>query len=377
MSEPSNNNLSDATPAVRLIRSKVASAYENEPNVQDEINEVSASPNHKSKHQQFMYDLSHSGRSLAEIQTEWHNYYVRLPDNEKHEVWQEFYAQHKQESNHDPQNNPKHQPHQAHHESANSSVHNVRDSILKKTRAKKKLSKRQNLKSILFGLSIGTITIVILLFSFFNERFIAPFITPSRTVSSTPIIIDPSSTGVTAEPKLIIPKINLEVPVVYDVQSIDEKAIQAGLENGVVHYSTTPVPGQQGNVAIVGHSSNNLLNKGRYKFAFVLLKNLEVGDTFYLNYQSKRYVYKVYDKKIVKPTDVGVLSTQEKASTATLITCDPPGTAVNRLVVVAEQITPDPSKNSPSSVNASAPAPNTVPGNAPTLWSRIYDFFVR
>jgi sortase A len=377
MSEPLNSHIPEETPAMRLVRSKVASAYENEPNVQEEIKEAEASKTPKSKHQQFMYALSHSGKSLAEIQTAWHNYYVHLPDNEKHEVWQEFYAQHKQGSNHTVQHNSKHQSHQVHHETTPATMHDIKASILKKTPAKKQLTRRQNLKSILFGLSVGTITMVILLFSFFNERFIAPFITPSRTVSSTPIIIDPSSTGVTAEPKLIIPKINLEVPVVYDVQSIEEKAIQTGLENGVVHYSTTPVPGQQGNVAIVGHSSNNLLNKGRYKFAFVLLKNLEVGDTFYLNYQSKRYVYKVYDKKIVKPTEIGVLSTQERASTATLITCDPPGTAANRLVVVAEQITPDPSKNSPSSVNATAAAPNTVPGNAPTLWSRIYDFFVR
>lgn len=377
MSEPPNSHIPEETPAMRLVRSKVASAYENEPNAQEEIKEVGASNTHKSKHQQFMFDLSHSGKSLAEIQTEWHNYYVHLPDNEKHEVWQEFYAQHKQGSSHTPQHESKHQPHQSHHQTTPATLEDVKASLLKKTPTKKRLTHRQNLKSIIFGLSVGAITMFILLFSFFNERFIAPFITPSRTVSSTPIIIDPSSTGVTAEPKLIIPKINLEVPVVYDVQSLEEKAIQAGLENGVVHYSTTPVPGQQGNVAIVGHSSNNLLNKGRYKFAFVLLKNLEVGDTFYLNYQSKRYVYKVYDKKIVKPTEIGVLSTQEKPSTATLITCDPPGTAVNRLVVVAEQITPDPSKNSPNSVNASSPAPNTVPGNAPTLWSRIYDFFVR
>jgi uncharacterized Rmd1/YagE family protein len=39
-----------------------------------------------------MYDLSHSGKSLAEIQTAWHQYYVNLPNDEKHQVWQEFYA---------------------------------------------------------------------------------------------------------------------------------------------------------------------------------------------------------------------------------------------------------------------------------------------
>lgn len=370
MSEPINTT-PEENPTVRLVRGKVASAFENEPNAQAEIKDVSHSHS-RSKHQQFMFDLSHSGKSLAEIQTEWHNYYVHLPDSEKHEVWQEFYAQHNNKNHHSSTNQNRNSEN-----SQPTSIAELKSSVLPRKPSQKKLNARQNLKSLLFGLSIGVFTILILLFSFFNERFIAPFITPSRTVSSTPIIIDPNSTNVNAEPKLIIPKINLEVPVVYDVKTIEEKAIQAGLEKGVVHYNTTPVPGQQGNVAIVGHSSNNLLNNGKFKFAFVLLKSLEIDDTFYINYQSKRYVYKVYDKKIVNPSEVGVLSTQARPSTATLITCDPPGTALNRLVIVAEQISPDPTKNAPNSIDATAPAPTIVPGNAPTLWNRMYNFFVR
>lgn len=380
MSEAHNKHQSDSDPAVNLVRNKVASAFNEEPDASQEINEVNQVHHKKSKHQAFMYELSHSGKSLADIQTEWHTYYANLPENEKHEVWQEFYAEHNKQksgSNHVAVHATNHNTQTNEQAYRNKSVADVKQQLLPKQKSKNRLAKNQNLKSIFFGLSVGLITVFILLFSFFNERFIAPFITPSKAVSSTPIIIDPSSSNTGSEPKLIIPKINLEVPVVYDVPSIDEKAIQAGLENGVVHYITTPTPGQIGNVAIVGHSSNNLLNKGKYKFAFVLLKNLEVGDVFYMNYQSKRYVYKVYEKKIVKPSEVNVLGPQSKASTVTLITCDPPGTAVNRLVVVAEQITPDPTKNSPSTVNAGGPTPTEVPGNAPSLWSRIYDFFVR
>ena len=380
MSDAHNTTQSNNDPAVNLVRNKVASAFDDEPSAKQEIEEVNQLQHKKSKHQAFMYELSHSGKSLADIQTEWHAYYAKLPDNEKHEVWQEFYAEHnkqKPNSNHEAASTSNGSS-QAHEQTnQQKSVAEVKQQLIPKQKNKKRLTKNQNLKSIFFGLSVGVITVFILLFSFFNERFIAPFITPSKAVSSTPIIIDSNNSNVGPEPKLIIPKINLEVPVVYDVTSIDEKAIQAGLENGVVHYITTPTPGQTGNVGIVGHSSNNLLNKGKYKFAFVLLKNLEVGDVFYLNYQSKRYVYKVYEKKIVRPNEVNVLGPQAKTSTATLITCDPPGTAVNRLVVVAEQITPDPSKNSPSTINANGPTPTEVPGNAPSLWSRIYDFFVR
>lgn len=215
---------------------------------------------------------------------------------------------------------------------------------------------------------------VLLLFGFFNERFIAPFISPSRTVSSAPIIMDPDSVATGPEPKLIIPKINVEIPVVYDEPSVEEEAIQNALERGVVHYANTPLPGELGNGVIFGHSSNNILNKGKYKFAFVLLKRLEIGDTFIVQKDSKRYVYRVFEKKVVPPTDMSVLDKTSKPATFTLITCDPPGTTINRLVVIAEQISPDPAGNIASSSQQNAPlaTPAYLPGDAPTLWSRIW-----
>jgi sortase A len=130
------------------------------------------------------------------------------------------------------------------------------------------------------------------------------------------------------------------------------------------------VPGQDGNVAIVGHSSNNLFNKGKYKFAFVLLNRMQVGDTFMLNYNSQQYIYKIYERKIVKPNDVSVLGPTDKTATATLITCDPPGTALNRLVVIGEQISPSISKNTAAST-ASTAKPTIVPGNPESLFQRL------
>jgi len=78
-------------PAVELIRAKVSRAYGEEPDAVQELAEVKQERT-LSKHQHFMQQLSASGKSLAEIQTAWHHYYVNLPDGEKHEVWQEFYA---------------------------------------------------------------------------------------------------------------------------------------------------------------------------------------------------------------------------------------------------------------------------------------------
>jgi LPXTG-site transpeptidase (sortase) family protein len=177
---------------------------------------------------------------------------------------------------------------------------------------------------------------------------------------------------VPAEPVIIIPKINVNVPVVYDVATYDEGAIQKALERGVVHYHNTALPGQAGNNVIVGHSSNNWWASGQYKFAFVLLNKLEVGDTFILHYNSKKYIYQVSSKRIVEPNDLSVVQPTTEP-VVTLITCDPPGTALRRLVVTAKQISPGPA-------SASTPATQTqpdqqidspLPGNSPSLWEQM------
>ena len=389
--QPLHDNLTPVTPlgtanaAADLIRSKLNNLYVDEPKAKEEIAEAEV-VKHRTKHQQFMYDLSHSGKSLAEIQTAWHAYYVALPNDEKHAVWQEFYAAHNQieqtkRSQPTEQSEKAPEPHSATRKSSRKSdirsVKDIKDELLGTVRTRQKLSQNHHLRSMLFGLGMGVLTILVLLFSFFNERFIAPFITPSRSVSSTPIIIDPGSTVVGKDTKIIIPKINVEIPIVYDVPTINEAEVEKGLERGVVHYATTPNPGEIGNGVIFGHSANNILNHGKYKFAFVLLKRLEAGDTFYIQKDGKQYAYKVFDKKIVPPTDVSVLYPQwsDKPATFTLITCDPPGTSLNRLVVSAEQISPDPKLNTASTAKQSSEQPKILASNSPSLWSRIKSWF--
>jgi sortase A len=240
----------------------------------------------------------------------------------------------------------------------------------------KKSAANQTLHSLLFGLGTGSIVILIFMFSFFNERIIAPFIQPSRTVSNIPIIAGSGDVG--PDPEVIIPKINVEIPVVYDTAATNDTVIQKDLEQGVVHYAGTANPGQDGNLVIVGHSSNNIFNPGKYKFAFVLLHQLQPGDTFYLLKDGKRYTYQVYQRQIVSPNDVSVLGATDKAATATLITCDPPGTSNNRLVVTGEQIDPSPTVNI-AAANQSAVTANAtiIPGNSPSLWSRLTRWFTQ
>lgn len=395
---PGKSVSKDAEPAVDMIRSKIAALYGDEQKKPEPEAKptTEAAKSTRSKHQKYMDELSGSGRSLAEIQEAWHSYYQRLSDHEKHQVWEEFYAEYDKggstkktnprsdSSVHPPQQTAPHTAEpvrvadkrpQAKRRYARASdprsVSEVKKQIVGKVRSRSK-PKNPHLQSLVFGLGMGVIVMVIMLFGFFNERIIAPFITPSRTVSSTPIITDPNSTVVGKDPKIIIPKINVEIPVVYDEPSVQEAAVQQALERGVLHYATTPNPGEKGNAVIFGHSSNNILNSGKYKFAFVLLSRLENGDTFMLEKGGTRYVYKIFDKKIVSPTDLSVLKDYEGKSTATLITCDPPGTSINRLVVVGEQISPSPNGNVASSAESKATSQAAIlPSNSPSLWSRM------
>src|SRR3989344_3825602 len=378
----------DINPAADLIRQKIEAAYANEPSLAAEAGEVELlSPTTKlSEHQQFVNTLVNSGKSLADIQTSWHEYYQSLPDEQKHQVWREFYTMHAATSQFatatgqvapapaEVAKSPVDLPRAL--KPVSKTLGELRHQVTKKVPRARSYRPPKHIQSVLFGLAAGIGAVLIVLFSFFNERFIAPFIQPSRNVTSTPLIADASAIG--GAPEIIIPKINVQIPVVYDVNSIAEDSIQKGLENGVVYYADSAKPGQNGNGVIVGHSSNNIFNKGKYKFAFVLLSRLENGDTFYLQRDGKRYTYQVYLKEIVAPTNVSVLGPRDKPATVSLITCDPPGTSLNRLVVVGEQISPSPTSNTPQvTQNVLATSSAKIPGNAESLWHRIWDWLSR
>lgn len=369
--------------AADLIRQKVARLYDEEPSVLQELDEAQGASG-RSKHQQFMYELGHSGKDLATIQTQWHDYYQSLPAEGKRQVWQEFYASQSLLTGQPPAGQASAQKLASHKQQAakpkprqprdSRSREAVRAAIRDKVSAGGKLETKHHVQSLLFGLGMGLIVLIIFLFGFFNEVVIAPFIQPGRAATNTPLIVNSGSSTVSAaNPEVIIPKINVEIPVVYNETSTNESVIENDLQNGVVHYPTTSLPGQAGNAAFFGHSSNNIFNKGKYKFAFVLLHILQPGDTFYLSYNGEMYVYKVITRNIVDPNNVSVLNpVAGQTATATLITCDPPGTSLHRLIVVGQQISPDPAGDTQSTASpAASSAPTSLPGNGPTLWGRV------
>ena len=392
--------------AIDMMRRKVAAALGEgeEPSATAEMAEV-ATVSTPSKHQLYMQELGQSGQSLAEIQTAWHRYYTMLPDAEKNEVWQEFYAANKNSSYAkffqktepvtpiaapsgltQPQVRPAvfttNQPAQpelvplSKMQSVKRAKHATPADDLKKrivdtVTANGKLEAKHHWQSLFFGLGTGAFVLLILMFGFFNEYVIAPFVQPSRKVTAAPIIVTDNATA-NATPTVMIPKINIQIPIDFGVKTIDEATVQASLNGGVVHYPSTALPGQNGNGAYFGHSSQNIFNNGKYKFAFVLLHQVTTGDIFYITYQGKRYVYQVFAKEIVPPSQVSVLNdTKGRQATAVLITCDPPGFSTNRLVIWGEQISPSPVTNSAAAIPDTSQQPAVLPSKGPSALSRF------
>lgn len=202
------------------------------------------------------------------------------------------------------------------------------------------------------------------------EAYISP-----GNIDPANIIVDPSTdVAVGPEPKLIIPKINVDVPVIYDTAPDYDSQMKA-MQNGVAYFGipgASSKPGQVGNTVLSGHSSNDVIDKGDYKFIFARLDKLAKGDMVFVNYQGKRYTYSVTKTEVVRPTEVSKLVYPTSKPILTLITCTPLGTSLNRLLVTAEQISPSPSSATPAPDTGSSSEPASIPGNSPTFLQRVF-----
>jgi sortase A len=124
--------------------------------------------------------------------------------------------------------------------------------------------------------------------------------------------------------RLTIPAIDVNTVVV-------EGTGASALRAGAGHYPNTPLPGEEGNVAIAGHRTT-------YGKPFANLDHLKVGDEIILDTPVGRDVYKVTkDPFVVPQTDWTVIS-QTPGHSLTLTTCHPKGSATHRLVVKAEMV---------------------------------------
>ena len=216
---------------------------------------------------------------------------------------------------------------------------------------------------------------VLFLFLQYNQILIAnvqAYISPGD-VDPANIIVNPSTdVAVSSDPKLIVPKINVDVPVVWNTTP-DYNTQMTAMQRGVAWFGITGAnshPGQVGNTVLSGHSSNDITDGGDYKFIFARLDHLEKGDSIFINYNSKRYTYTVTNKQVVSPTDVSALVYKTDKPLLTLITCTPLGTSRNRLLVTAEQVSPDPA-NATTAPASTGSTTTSIPGSSPTVFERL------
>lgn len=356
-----DNSVSNQQAAAGIIRNQIDNIYVKENNSE----QIDDNP----------YDWTHTEHVDPQVEqwkkyhSAWQNYYQKY--------YEGYYAQHY--ANLKTKNSPYFANDQAFKEekrkieakeivTEEEAIQDLRHNLLNQvTESAKKVRKSRHFIPIASGLLVALIFLFLQYNSFLIANVIA-YVSPG-SIDVQNIIINPNADiTVGPEPRIIIPKINVDAPVTYDIGN-DYNSLMDAMSKGLAHFAIPGAnshPGEIGNTVISGHSSNDLFDTGDYKFIFVQLDKLEVGDSIYANYQSKRYTYTVTDKQVVAPNDVNSLVYPTTKPILTLITCTPVGTAQSRLLVIAEQISPDPSKAS-QTPNSTTKEIESMPGKEPTI----------
>ena len=261
---------------------------------------------------------------------------------------------------------------------ANEKDSSLRIKIRKKATENAKKTRRMRKFIPLFA---GLTVALVILFLQYNRLIFAPimaYMSPGNVPASEIEALDPTITQtVSADPRLIIPKLNVDVPVRYNVPL---SGIMQAMNNGVAHYriaGASAYPGEIGNFILTGHSAGDVYSSNPYKYIFSGLERLEHGDLIYVNYNSVRYTYRVIKKEVVEPTNVAALVVQTDKPLITLVTCTPLGTSRYRLLVTGEQISPsyDGASQESSGDIPSIDESTALPSNEPSFFEGLWNWF--
>lgn len=137
---------------------------------------------------------------------------------------------------------------------------------------------------------------------------------------------------------IVIPKIYLDEPIVFNVDPNDAQAYTAALKKGIAHASGTRLPDTGGLGYYFAHSSQPSF-VSQYNAVFSLLGKLQEGDEVFVFHEGKRFEYRVTKTEEVSPNDTRFLNTAYENEIIVLQTCWPPGTTLRRKLVFAERVT--------------------------------------
>jgi len=141
-----------------------------------------------------------------------------------------------------------------------------------------------------------------------------------------------TSTGIMS--RIQIPKIGVDLPVYHGTDD-------ATLLKGTGHLEGTSLPvGGKGTLSVItGH-------RGLAEATmFTNLDQVQPGDTIIITTFGRVLTYKVFDTRVVEPSDTASLHPKEGRDLVTLITCTPLGINTHRILVTAERVLPTPTKD--------------------------------
>lgn len=137
--------------------------------------------------------------------------------------------------------------------------------------------------------------------------------------------------------ELFIPSMGIRAPV-FKASSWNDGEVGELLKSGIALLPTETW--LEGDHRVVTAHSSGTISMGDKRFLFATIHRLRPDEKIILYQNGKTYVYRVLEKKIVTPTDIGALPKGEK-STLTLVSCWPIGSDAKRILVIAEKITED------------------------------------
>jgi LPXTG-site transpeptidase (sortase) family protein len=170
---------------------------------------------------------------------------------------------------------------------------------------------------------------------FLNYRAIKEVVQSQFPSSS---IIEPRFLLTEEKNKISIPSLNLEAPLIY-LETEDKDIIHESLDEGVVHYPSSSLPGERGNVVILGHSAPSGWPDINYDRVFSHIDQLKEGELIYVYFDNYIYPYNVFAKHIFSlDENEAYLSLPTEEFMLILSTCYPPGKNEKRYVVMARLV---------------------------------------
>ena len=118
------------------------------------------------------------------------------------------------------------------------------------------------------------------------------------------------------------------------VGNIDD--VHKTLDNGVVHFPDSVLPGQKGQIIVLGHSAPPNWPDIKYDNVFSRLNELEKGDEVFVYFDHKEYIYSVETKVFLEiGQDIPKNDLTNANNMLVLVSCWPPGKNIKRIALEA------------------------------------------